>query len=94
MKEYAVYKGDELLVMGTAEECAEVLKVKPDYIRWLTTPTARGDWLNGRIRINAQSGILFLKKLWGLSSSVLPLHRQLRSIHRQGEKHDLAVLAR
>lgn len=41
MKEYAVYKGDELLAMGTAEECAEVLKVKPEYIRWLTTPTAK-----------------------------------------------------
>lgn len=28
MKEYAVYKGDELLAMGSAEECADVLKVK------------------------------------------------------------------
>ena len=29
MREYAVYKGDELLVIGTLEECAESLKVKP-----------------------------------------------------------------
>ena len=29
MREYAVYKGDELLVIGTLEECAEALKVKP-----------------------------------------------------------------
>ena len=26
--------------MGTAFECAEELKVQPDYIKWLTTPTA------------------------------------------------------
>lgn len=41
MKEYAVYKGEDLLVMGTAEECAEELNVRPEYIKWLTTPTAK-----------------------------------------------------
>ncbi|MBU5673222.1 hypothetical protein [Paenibacillus brevis] len=41
MREYAVYKGEELLVIGTAEECADALKVRPEYIRWLTTPTAK-----------------------------------------------------
>ncbi|MDT0163858.1 hypothetical protein [Bacillus sp. AG4(2022)] len=40
-REYAVYKGDELLVMGTAEECAKEMNVKPEYIVWLTMPTAK-----------------------------------------------------
>jgi K+/H+ antiporter YhaU regulatory subunit KhtT len=40
-KEYAIYKGDELLVIGTAEECAKKLNVKKEYIYWLTKPTAQ-----------------------------------------------------
>ncbi|MNW40414.1 hypothetical protein D3C74_175280 [compost metagenome] len=39
--EFAIYKGEELLVMGTAEECAEKLKVSKEYIYWLTMPTAK-----------------------------------------------------
>ncbi|WP_026572484.1 hypothetical protein [Bacillus sp. UNC438CL73TsuS30] len=31
-KEYAVYKGDELLVIGTARECAEALGVQRETI--------------------------------------------------------------
>lgn len=41
MIEYAVYKGEQLLCIGTADECAKELKVKPEYIQWLTTPTAK-----------------------------------------------------
>lgn len=41
MKEYAVYKGEELLCMGTAKECAAKLNVKPSSIRWLTYPAAK-----------------------------------------------------
>lgn len=41
MKEYAVYKGDVLLAMGTAEECAKELNVTKEYIVWLTMPTAK-----------------------------------------------------
>lgn len=40
MKEYAIYRGDELVVMGTAKECAEYLGSKPNYIYWLVTPSA------------------------------------------------------
>jgi hypothetical protein len=39
--EYAVYKGEDLIVMGTKYECAEKLNVKPDTIVWLTYPTAK-----------------------------------------------------
>lgn len=38
-KEYAVYKGDDLLVMGTAKECAQELGVTANYIKWMTTPS-------------------------------------------------------
>ena len=38
-QEYAVYKGDQLLCMGTAFECAEALKVKPKTVQWWSTPT-------------------------------------------------------
>ena len=31
-KEYAIYKGDILLCIGTAEECAEHLNVKPQTV--------------------------------------------------------------
>lgn len=41
MKEYAVYKGENLLAMGTAAECAEKLGVSEKYIYWLTMPTAK-----------------------------------------------------
>lgn len=41
MIEYAVYKGDSFVVMGTAEECAEEMGVKPDFIKWMTTPTGK-----------------------------------------------------
>lgn len=37
--EYAVYKGDELIAMGTPAECAAIMNVQPSYIKWLTTPT-------------------------------------------------------
>lgn len=40
-KEYAVYKGDDLIVIGTAQECADFMKVKPSYIIWMTMPTAK-----------------------------------------------------
>lgn len=31
-KEYAVYKGDDLLCIGTVDECAQELKVKPETV--------------------------------------------------------------
>ena len=41
MIEYAIYKGDTFLFIGTAEECANKMNVKPDFIKWLTTPTGK-----------------------------------------------------
>lgn len=41
MKEYAIYKGDTFLFIGSAFECAKRMGVKPDFIKWLTTPTGK-----------------------------------------------------
>lgn len=41
IKEFAIYKGEELIVMGTAKECADHMGVTPDYIKWMVTPTGR-----------------------------------------------------
>ena len=51
--DYAVYKGDELIIIGTAEECAERLNVNAKYIRWLSTPSVvkRHDSTNKMIAI-------------------------------------------
>lgn len=38
---YAVYKGDDLLVTGTAEECAEELGVTQEYIHYMVTPVGK-----------------------------------------------------
>ncbi|WP_069188319.1 hypothetical protein [Paenibacillus sp. GM2] len=39
--EFAIYKGDEMLALGTAKECAKKLGVTKEYIYWLTMPTAK-----------------------------------------------------
>lgn len=41
MVEYAVYKGNELIVTGTAQECADFMNVSSKYIRWMTSPTGK-----------------------------------------------------
>ncbi|MED3792088.1 hypothetical protein P4571_06525 [Niallia alba] len=74
MIEYAVYKGEQILCIGTADECAKELKVKPEYIQWLTTPTAKRRWPRESIpkdvllqtNYNRQKSVLFLHKLQNL----------------------------
>lgn len=39
--EYAVYKGDDLLVKGTIKECANYMNVKESTIYWYSNPVAR-----------------------------------------------------
>lgn len=41
MFEYAIYKGDDLIIIGTREECAEELGVKLDTISYYCTPAYR-----------------------------------------------------
>lgn len=37
---YAVYKGDELICVGTAKECAEFTGMKESTINWASSPAA------------------------------------------------------
>lgn len=37
LKEYAVYRGENMLAIGTAKECAEILNVKQDTIKYYVT---------------------------------------------------------
>lgn len=39
MNEYAVYKGDKFLTIGTAEELSKELGVKQETIRFYATPS-------------------------------------------------------
>ena len=39
--DYAVYKGDELIVVGTAKECAEYMGVSEHTIRCIASPKRR-----------------------------------------------------
>lgn len=38
--EFAVYRGDELVAIGTSAECAKRMGVTKRYIRWLASPAA------------------------------------------------------
>lgn len=40
-QEYAMYKGDTFLVLGTAKECADYLGVSENTIRWYSNPSAK-----------------------------------------------------
>jgi hypothetical protein len=39
VKEYAVYKGDSFICLGTLEECADYTGMKPYTIWYYTTPS-------------------------------------------------------
>lgn len=39
LKQYAVYKGEECLAVGTAKECAKKVGVAQDTIYWLSNPS-------------------------------------------------------
>lgn len=40
-EEYAVYRGEELLCIGTAQECADAAGVKKQTIHYYATPSGR-----------------------------------------------------
>lgn len=56
--DYAVYQNDELVVMGSREECAERLGVKPGTIQWMTTPSGRKRSENAK---NAEMAMVVIK---------------------------------
>lgn len=50
IKEYAMYKGEELLGIGTARELASKLNVKVETIRFYNTPTYKKRVKQGKNR--------------------------------------------
>lgn len=52
MKEYAIYKGEEILTIGTAREIAKQLKVKESTVYFWSTPAYKK-----RTRKNAKIAI-------------------------------------
>jgi hypothetical protein len=38
-KEYAVYKGETLICIGTIQECSQHMGVLPETVKFYTTPT-------------------------------------------------------
>jgi len=56
-REYAVYKGDDLIVIGTANECAEYMNVTPHYIYWMTTPAGKRRFENRKNPSRATTAI-------------------------------------
>jgi hypothetical protein len=38
MTEYAVYKGDELIIIGTLKECAERLNISEQLVKYYSYP--------------------------------------------------------
>lgn len=44
---YAIYKGDDFLFMGTKKECSDYLNVKESTIFYYTTPTYKKRNKNG-----------------------------------------------
>lgn len=45
-KEYALYKGDEFIMIGTAEEIAKERHVHPKSIQFYATPTYKSRYKN------------------------------------------------
>ncbi|WP_145333316.1 hypothetical protein [Paenibacillus xylanexedens] len=41
MKQYAVYKGEKLVAMGTSYQCAQQMGVTAKYIVWMTMPAVK-----------------------------------------------------
>lgn len=39
--QYAVYRGEKLLVIGSVSHCAQQLGIKEDTVRWLASPAAK-----------------------------------------------------
>lgn len=55
--EYAIYKGERLLAMGTAAHCADILGVKPETVTYYTTGAYERKLANRKNPANCRVGI-------------------------------------
>lgn len=46
---YALYRGDEFIDVGTADELAERHGIKPESVRWMSTPSYHKRGYEGRL---------------------------------------------
>jgi hypothetical protein len=58
-QEFAIYKNDDFICIGTAKECAEMLNVKVDTIYFYATPT---HLMRSGIDVKKFSNLVFKKK--------------------------------
>lgn len=54
MKEYALYKGDQIIAVGTANQIAEEIGVKPETVYYYKSPSyqRRVSGKNGRVLVD------------------------------------------
>ncbi|MGX4686333.1 hypothetical protein JNUCC83_05455 [Vagococcus sp. JNUCC 83] len=57
MVEYAIYKGDTFLFIGTVDECAERLNIKPTSVKFMTTPTGKKRFENRDDKSTAMTAV-------------------------------------
>ncbi len=55
---YAVYKNDEMIAIGTADECAAELNVQPEYIIWMATPIGKRRYESRKNKDKAQTAVV------------------------------------
>lgn len=55
--DYAIYKGDDLIVIGSAKECAEEMNVTIEHIKWMTTPAGQKRIASRRNPENATAAV-------------------------------------
>lgn len=48
-------KKSRFITMGTADECAAELNVRPDYIHWMTTPAGKRRYESRKNKDKAQT---------------------------------------
>ena len=49
-KRYALYRGDEFVDVGTAEEIAERQGIRPESVKWMSTPSYHKRGGYGKLR--------------------------------------------
>lgn len=52
--EYAVYKKEDTIALGTIEECAKTLNIKPESVAYYGTPTYKKRTKNGRVLVKLE----------------------------------------
>lgn len=57
MTEYAIYKGDDFLFIGTVQECAKRLNILPNSVKFMTTPSGKKRFENRKDKSTAMTAV-------------------------------------